>query len=115
GAVNYANTPAFGVTPPIMESFSGSGGTPIYYSTAGTKFTTPVTRQEPVVDGPDDVYNPFFGTFDSNNPPTYSFSGTSAAAASVAGVVALLKSINTSLSPAALTSILQSTAISIGT
>jgi hypothetical protein len=115
GAVNYANTPQYGVSPPVLETYSGEGGTPIYFNTSGGKLASTTTRQEPVVDGPDDVFNTFFGTYDSSSPPTYSFSGTSAGAASVAGVVALLISINQSLTPSRISTILGQTAIPIGT
>ena len=35
GAVSYANTPAYGVTPPVLESYSGTGGTQILFNSAG--------------------------------------------------------------------------------
>jgi hypothetical protein len=111
GAVNYASTPAFGVSPPVLESFSGTGGTPIYYNTSNGFLGSPTLRQEPVVDGPDNVANTFFGT---KKGSSFSFSGTSAGAGSVAGVVALLLSANPSLSPAQVASALQNTAINIG-
>jgi hypothetical protein len=111
GAVNYASTPAFGVNPPVLESFSSSGGTPLYYNTSNTKYTSPIVRQEPIVDGPDDLTTTFYGTMING---VYSYGGTSAAAASVAGVAALLLSINPSLSPAQVSSALGQTAINIG-
>jgi len=97
----------------VLETFSGQGGTPIYFSTTGTRLSTPLIRQEPVVDGPDNVYNTFFGTFNSSNS-TYSFSGTSAAAAGVAGVAALLRQINPSLTPAQISTAMTTTSLAIG-
>ncbi len=113
GAVNYANTPAYGVSPPVLDSYSSEGGTPILFNTAGGRLSTPTYRQEPVVVGPDDDSNTFFGSYIASQ--NYSFSGTSASAASVAAVVALILQANPSLTPAAVTSALETRAISMGT
>jgi hypothetical protein len=36
GAAYYASTPAFGIVPPLIESFSSARGTPILFTKAGT-------------------------------------------------------------------------------
>ena len=41
GAARYSNTPAFSVFPPILESFSSSGATPILFDLAGNRLPTP--------------------------------------------------------------------------
>ncbi len=89
GAVNYASTPAYNTSTPVLESYSGTGGTPIIFSTAGTRQSTYTYRQSPDVVAPDGVFTTFFGTTTQGN--TYpTFSGTSASAAGVAGLTALL-------------------------
>jgi hypothetical protein len=40
GAAWYSKTPAFGVSPPVRESFSSSGTTPILFDTAGNRLAT---------------------------------------------------------------------------
>ena len=35
GAARYSNTPVFSVSPPILESFSSSGTTPILFDVVG--------------------------------------------------------------------------------
>ena len=44
GAARYSNTPAFGVSPPVLEFFSSSGTTPILFDVAGNRLATPDPR-----------------------------------------------------------------------
>ncbi len=80
---------------------------------SGNRLATPVARQSPGIVAPDNVDNTFFGT-DTDGDGKPNFSGTSAAAASAAGVAALLLQKFPTLSPAALDNALQSTALDMG-
>ena len=101
GAAFYARTPEFGVSPPLKESFSSAGPTSILFDTAGNRLATPITRPKPEIVGPDGVATTVFPTF----------FGTSAAAPHAAGVAALMFERRPGLSPAALSSALESTAV----
>jgi Subtilase family len=111
GAARYSSTPAFGVSPPIIESFSSAGGTPILFTKTGTRLSSPEIRNQPRFTGPDGGATTFFGNFSSG---VYRFFGTSAAAPHVAAVAALMlqyKGGNRSLTPAQIYSTLANTAI----
>lgn len=105
GAAFYGDTPAFGVTPPLLESYSSAGPTRILFDTAGHRLVTPIIRAKPEIVAPDGgdttVFAPFFGT--------------SAAAPHAAGVAALMLQQKPGLSPGALYSALETTAIDMGT
>src|SRR4030095_12251965 len=63
GAARYSNTPAFSVFPPILESFSSSGTTPILFDVAGNRLAAPDPRsQKPEIVAPDGVDTTFFGS-----------------------------------------------------
>ena len=97
GATRYSHTPAFGVDPPLLEYFSSAGGTPILLDFAGTAILA--LRQKPEMVAPDGGDNTFFGSdYEGNGWPN--FFGTSAAAPHAAGVAALMKSLDASLTPA---------------
>ncbi len=86
GAAAYTNTPAFGVTPPQLESFSSTGaGAELLFDTSGNALSTPLVRNQPLFTGVDGVNLDVAGTNGFFSP----FFGTSAAAPSVAGVAAL--------------------------
>ncbi len=109
GAVFYGDTPPFGQDDPLPEGFSAAGGTPILLSPCGEPIE-PELRQKPELCGPDGVRNTFFGTFaDDDEFPD--FFGTSASAPHVAGIAALLKQAEASLSPQDIREILQNTAL----
>jgi hypothetical protein len=110
GAVGYLNTPAFGVGTPVIEPYSSVGGTPILFDTAGNRLATPVYRQQPLVDGPDQVATTFFGPV-STSTHLHVFSGTSASAAGVAGIAALLVQEAPTAAPAQIAAALDSTAL----
>ena len=92
GAAAYFQTPAFGVSPPILESFSSSGATPILFDLGGNRLATPDSRsQKPEIVAPDCVDTTlFFGGEDSMPDGFPNFFGTSAAAPHAAAMAALL-------------------------
>ncbi len=105
GAAFYYDTPEFGMTPAVLEPTSARGGTPILFSTTGAPLAAPLLRDRPALVGPDGVNNTFLGD-DIDDPGGQSdkdrlpnFFGTSAAAAHLAAVAALLLDRNGALSP----------------
>ena len=101
GAANFRDTPAFAVSPPLIESFSSSGGTPILFDTAGNRLPVAQVRQQPDITAPDGVNTVSFGVF----------FGTSAAAPHAAGVAALMKELVPNLTPEDTYDALKDTAI----
>jgi hypothetical protein len=115
GAAPWFSTPAFGVTPPALESFSSRGGTPILFDTAGNRLPSPVIRAKPEITAPDGGNTTFFGADIPQDPDIRpNFFGTSAAAPHAAGVAALLLEQQPSLSPFSIYAALERTAIDIG-
>lgn len=108
GAARYSQTPAYGVTPPLLESFSSKGGTPILFDTSGNPIN--VMRQKPDFVAPNGGDNTFFGSdYEGNGWPN--FFGTSAAAPHAAGMAALIKQFDSSLTPDDVYNTMQTTAI----
>src|SRR5262249_18429638 len=110
GAVRFTKTPAYGVTPYQLESFSSYGGTLV----SGTN------RFKPDFVAPDGVSTTInFGSINITSFPQFpSFFGTSCAAPQAAGVATLIvegrkKYANDSLSPAQMRTILQNSALQI--
>ena len=100
GAAPFNKTPAYGMNPPLIESFSSKGGTPIYFSKAGVRLASPVARQKPDVTAPDGGNTSFFysdSSIDPDNIPN--FFGTSAAAPHAGAVAALMIQAKPTLTP----------------
>ncbi|RLD79649.1 MAG: hypothetical protein DRJ15_08945 [Bacteroidetes bacterium] len=108
-AVLYSNTPAYGVYPPTVASFSSVGGTIIDGS----------DRNKPDITAPNGVNTTVdLGGPNFDNDPFPNFFGTSASAPHVAGVAALLLQAKAkfydpgeTLSPVEIKDILQATAV----
>jgi hypothetical protein len=112
GAVRYSKTPVYGVSPPVAESFSSKGGTPILFDINGNPVSE--VRQKPDFVAPNGGDNTFFGSdYEGNGWPN--FFGTSAAAPHAAGMAALLKDFDGSLSPDDIYAAMQYTAVEMGT
>lgn len=110
GAARYDQTPAFGVDPPVVESFSSEGGTPV----GG------IVRNKPeicAVNGVNTTVDLGAGDYEGDGLPN--FFGTSAAAphaAAVAGLIqsAKLKFEGSTVSPQEMRNILIGSAIDMG-
>jgi len=113
GAAAYNNTPAFGVSPPVLETFSSAGTTRIYFDTLGNPIDDP-RADKPEITAPDGADTTFFGSSDPDGTGFPNFFGTSAAAPHAAGVAALLLQSKPTLIPAQIYGALESTAINMG-
>jgi Ca2+-binding RTX toxin-like protein len=111
GAARYQDTPAFGVTPPVIEAFSSAGGSPILFDTAGNRLATPEVREQPAITAPDGADTTFFGGSNPDGTGFPNFVGTSAAAPHAAAVAALMKHLVVTLTPDATYAALKATAI----
>jgi hypothetical protein len=60
GAARYSSTPAFGISRPIIESFSSAGGTPILFTMTGARLSRPEICNQPQFTGPDGGATTFF-------------------------------------------------------
>jgi hypothetical protein len=117
GAARYTRTPTFGVSPPDIESFSSSGGTPILFDTAGNRLPNAEIGSKPEIVAPDGGDTTFFGSFGSGDLEMNGFPnffGTSAAAPHAAGVAALLLQAKPGSTPLQIYSALENTAIDMG-
>jgi subtilisin family serine protease len=111
GAARYSNTPAFGVTTPVLESFSSIGGTPVYG----------VTRKKPDFIAPDGGNTSVnFSSLNIDGDLFPNFFGTSAAAPHAAGAAALVlegkkKFYNKALEPDSVRYMLSHTSLDMAT
>ena len=119
-AAAYFDTPEFGTSPPEVEPFSSEGGIPIYFDDDGNRLSSSKTLRVPAVTGPDGGNTTFFGqdidrTSDPESDTDPNFFGTSAAAPHVAGVAALMRSKDPTLTLSQLYTELENTAIDMNT
>ncbi len=114
GAAAFFNTPAFGVSPPVLETFSSAGTTPILFTTTGVPTFDP-RADKPEIVAPDGTNTTFFATDIPQDADTFpNFFGTSAAAPHAAAVAALLLHAVPTLTPSSVYTALESTAIDMG-
>ncbi|RFS15755.1 S8 family serine peptidase [Emticicia sp. C21] len=100
GAASYDQTPAYGVTPPLPESYTSRGGTPIYRSISGALLPQPIIRQKPEIVAPDNANTSFFiQGYDYESDGIPNFNGTSASAPHAAAVAGLMLQGNPGLTP----------------
>jgi len=113
GAAFYGDTPEFGTSPPVGESFTALGGTQILFDTDGDRLETPEDRMKPDVVGPDGVNTTFFrpDSADPEEDEIPNFFGTSAAAPHVAAVAALMLEAVPTATPQQIYDALESTAV----
>jgi Subtilase family len=110
-AADYRRTPAFGVSPPEVESFSSGGPTNIWVNAAGQILSSPEVRLTPAIAAPDGVNTSFFGDDNGDADSFPNFFGTSAAAPAAAAIAALLLQERPGLSMPYLRSLLMNSAI----
>lgn len=108
GAVDYRNTPGFGVSPPRIENFSSAGGIPILFDNAGNPIYD--LRAKPNISAPDGTNTTFFGS-DSDGDGFPNFFGTSAAAPHAAAVAGLMFELNEVATPAEIYAAMEMSAI----
>ena len=121
GAAFYFKTPEFGTSPPLLETFSSAGGTPILFDTAGTRLPKPTVRQKPDIVAPDGTNNTLIGSDirdpgdGSDNDTFPNLFGTSATAPHAGAIAALMLEYQGALPPDEIYSTLESTAADMKT
>lgn len=111
GAAAYFDTPEFGQSPPLLESFSSAGPTPILFDTAGNPVS--ISRQKPEITCVDGTNTTFFGS-DVEPDGFPNFFGTSAAAPHAAAIAGLMLNLESALTPAEILDALEASAIDMG-
>jgi hypothetical protein len=128
GAAFFVDTPACGTTPATLESYSSAGGSPILFSSAGTRLVSPMVRQKPDFVGPDGGNDTFLGfsladahivdgspTSGCQNNASYpNFFGTSAATPHAASIAALMLQHDSALIPTQIYQALRNSALPMG-
>jgi hypothetical protein len=113
GAAFYGDTPAFGQSPALLESFSSVGPAEILFDVAGQRVDQ--IRPVPALVAPDGGDTTFFvAGVDQEPDGRPNFFGTSAAAPHAAGVAALLLSQVPGMAPASVASLLAGAALDMG-
>ena len=114
GAAPFYNTPAYNnaLTTATVEYFSSAGGTPILFTTTGTRLGSPVIRQKPEITSVDGTNTTFFGSDTNRDTDAFpNFFGTSAAAPNAAAVAALMKQKVPAITRDAILSAMETTAL----
>jgi len=114
GAADYRSTPAFGVQPPVLESYSSRGGATILFDASGAPVNEP--RDKPELVAADGVDTTFFypGTGDTDGTGYPNFYGTSAAAPHAAAIAALIRDLVPNATPNDVYAALFESAIDMG-
>lgn len=114
-AAYYGNTPAFGTSPAVKETYSSAGGASIYFNANGTRKASAEVRNQPAITSVDGAATTFFAQQFTTVDGQWRFFGTSAAAPHAAAVAALLLQAKPSLSASQVYSTLETTALDMGT
>jgi subtilisin family serine protease len=111
GAAFFAETPVFGVNPPLLEPYSSAGPVRILFDLNGRRVLH--ERPYPQIVAPDGVETTFF-YFDYFNDGVPDFFGTSAAAPHSAAVAALMWQLNPAATRAQIQAALMASCIDMG-
>jgi hypothetical protein len=114
GAAWYAQTPAYGTQPALLEPYSSRGGTTVRLSAGGTLLAVPSVRRKPEIVAVDGVDTRFFGSGDFDSTGYPNFFGTSAAAPHAAGLAALARALDPAATPGAVYAALLESSLDMG-
>ena len=113
GAIATGASAYFLSNQPVLNYYSSAGGVPILFKPDGTPIPGGILRAKPELTSVDGGDNTFFGRRDYEPNGMPNFFGTSAAAPHAAAVAALMLQANNSLTPTAIKTAMQATAIDI--